>query len=306
MDDLVTHDALTAEIDIRPSDVGTFVDTGGTTGPSKGCMLSHNYHEAAARQIAICWGRAPTDVLWTPLPLFHYNALVTAVLGALIVGGSSAIYRRFSVSNFWPEMNRTGATITSTLGTWPTCSSRRRPARDAPVGLPEANTSLRLLGAAPLAVQVDALIRERFGIETFSGAYGVTEAQPSPGPAAAWSTGPTRRRGQLGLLRRPIFDDEDGRSPPTGRRDRDPPQPSPRHVRGLLGAARGDGATSATGGTTRATIGRVDEDGYLYFVDRKATTCAAGARTSRASRSRASSWPTGRWPTWWCTPCPVT
>ena len=55
--------------------------------------------------------------MWTPLPLFHFNAIVTAVLGPLVYGGRAAIYRRFSVSNFWPEMNRVGATVTSTLGT---------------------------------------------------------------------------------------------------------------------------------------------------------------------------------------------
>ena len=80
-------------------------------------MLSHNYHEALARQIGICWRRTADDVVWTPLPLFHFNAIVTAVLGPLVFGGRAAIYRRFSVSNFWPEMNRVGATITSTLGT---------------------------------------------------------------------------------------------------------------------------------------------------------------------------------------------
>ncbi len=53
---------------VRPSDLATFVYTGGTTGPSKGCMLSHNYHEALARQIGICWRRTADDVVWTPLP----------------------------------------------------------------------------------------------------------------------------------------------------------------------------------------------------------------------------------------------
>ena len=141
---------------VRPSDLATFVYTGGTTGPSKGCMLSHNYHEALARQIGICWRRTADDVVWTPLPLFHFNAIVTAVLGPLVYGGRAAIYRRFSVSNFWPEMNRTGATITSTLGTMayllahdvdrPRCRGRARPRRTRRCGC---------IGAAPLPVEVD-------------------------------------------------------------------------------------------------------------------------------------------------------
>ena len=53
---------------IRPADLATFIYTGGTTGLSKGCMLSHNYHEALARQIGICWRRTADDVVWTPLP----------------------------------------------------------------------------------------------------------------------------------------------------------------------------------------------------------------------------------------------
>jgi carnitine-CoA ligase len=102
---------------VRASDLGTFIYTGGTTGPSKGCMLTHRYHEVLSRQIGICWRRTADDVVWTPLPMFHFNAIVTAVLGPLIYGGRAAIERRFSVSRFWPEMNRTGATVTSTLGT---------------------------------------------------------------------------------------------------------------------------------------------------------------------------------------------
>ena len=112
VDDLLGADDKAPSVDIRPSDLGTFVYTGGTTGLSKGCMLSHNYHAALARQIGICWERTAHDVVWTPLPLFHFNALITAVCGTLVFGGRGAISRRFSVSDFWPEMNRVGATVT--------------------------------------------------------------------------------------------------------------------------------------------------------------------------------------------------
>nr|MDT0665650.1 AMP-binding protein [Micromonospora sp. DSM 115978] len=176
-DDLLAADRLADPVERRPSDLATFIYTGGTTGLSKGCMLSHNYHEALARQIGYCWGRTADDVIWTPLPLFHFNALTTAVLGALVFGGRSAIYRRFSVSNFWPEMNRTGATMTSTLGTMAYLLAHDVDRPEMPrSGAAEANTSLRLMGAAPLPPEVDDVIKSRFGIDTFSGAYGVTEA----------------------------------------------------------------------------------------------------------------------------------
>ncbi|MCU1353008.1 MAG: AMP-dependent synthetase and ligase, partial [Acidimicrobiales bacterium] len=212
---LLAAESTRPPVQIRPSDLGTFVYTGGTTGPSKGCMLSHNYHEAAARQIGICWSRNADDVLWTPLPLFHYNALVTAVLGALVFGGRSAIYRRFSVSNFWPEMNRTGATITSTLGTMAYLLAKDTDRPEMPrSGAPEANTSLRLLGAAPMPVEVDTIFRERFGITTFSGAYGVTEAS-----LISWSPSGLRNRpNAAGVINDEyfdvrIFDDDDNELP---------------------------------------------------------------------------------------------
>ena len=53
----------TAPARARPSSLATFVYTGGTTGPSKGCMLSHRYHEVLARQIGICWRRTAEDVV---------------------------------------------------------------------------------------------------------------------------------------------------------------------------------------------------------------------------------------------------
>src|SRR5919108_875875 len=131
-------------------------------------MLSHNYHEALTRQIGTCWERTADDVVWTPLPLFHFNALTTAVLGPLVFGGRSAIYRRFSVSNFWLEINRTGATITSTLGTMAYLLAHDVDRPEMPrSGASEANTTLRLLGAAPLPVEIDTIIRDRFGIATF-------------------------------------------------------------------------------------------------------------------------------------------
>ena len=57
-------------------------------------MLTHNYHGALARQIGVCWDRTSEDVAWTPLPLYHFNALTTVVIGTLLYGGRGAIYRQ--------------------------------------------------------------------------------------------------------------------------------------------------------------------------------------------------------------------
>jgi carnitine-CoA ligase len=271
--DLLTADAAPPAVDIDPSDLGTFIYTGGTTGPSKGCMLSHNYHEALTRQIGICWERTADDVVWTPLPLFHFNAITTAVLGPLVWGGRSAIYRRFSVSNFWPEMNRTGATVTSTLGTMAYLLAHDVDRPEMPLsGAPEANTSLRLIGAAPMPVEVDDVIRTRFGITTFSGAYGVTEAS-----LISWQPHGVRNKpNAAGVINDEyfdvrIFDDADNEVPrgTEGEIVIRPKRPEVMFA-GYWGRPEATVSTSRNWWYHTGDIGVVDDEDFLFFVDRKA------------------------------------
>jgi crotonobetaine/carnitine-CoA ligase len=257
----------------RPADLATFIYTGGTTGPSKGCMLSHRYHEVLARQIGVCWERTADDVVWTPLPLFHFNAIVTAVLGPLIYGGRAAIERRFSVSRFWPEMNRTGATITSTLGTMAYLMAHDADHPAMPKsGAPDANRSLRLIGAAPLPVEVDTILRERFGVETFSGAYGVTEAS-----LVSWQPPGVRNRpNAAGIVNDEYFDvrifDDDDHELPRGTTGEIVLRPKRPHsmFEGYWSRPEATVEASRNWWYHTGDVGRIDEDDYLYFVDRKA------------------------------------
>jgi len=272
-DQLLGADDKPPSVDIRPSELGTFVYTGGTTGPSKGCMLSHNYHAVLARQIGICWERTPDDVVWTPLPLFHFNALITAVCGTLLFGGRGAIYRRFSVSDFWPEMNRVGATVTSTLGTMAYLLANDVDRPEMPrSGVPEANSTLRLMGAAPMPASLDALIRERFGIETFSGAYGVTEAS-----LISWQPPGIRNKPDAaGVVNDEYFDtrifDDDDNELPRGTDGEIVVRPKRPHVmfEGYWGRPEATVETSRNWWYHTGDIGRIDDDGFLFFVDRKA------------------------------------
>src|SRR3954451_2801658 len=157
------------DVDVYPADLACFIYTAGTTGPSKGCMLPHNYIVALADQIARAWQRKDDDVVLTPLPLFHFNAISVCVVGTLLVGGRAVIVRRFSVSNFWPEIKRTGATMVSMLGSPAILIAN---AADHP---DQEGHRLRLCAAAPMPPDTDRLWRARFGCKTFSAGYGLTE-----------------------------------------------------------------------------------------------------------------------------------
>ena len=271
--DLGDVDPRQPGVTVRPSDLATFIYTGGTTGPSKGCMLTHNYHEALARQVGLCWERTADDVVWTPLPLYHFNALTTVVVGTVLYGGRGAIYRKFSVSNFWPEMNRVGATITSTLGTMAYLLAHDVDRPEMPrSGRPEANQTLRLLGAAPMPVEVDDVINERFGVTTFSGAYGVTEAS-----LVSWQPpGVANKPNAAGVINEEyfdvrIFDDDDGELP-RGTDGEVVVRPTRPHVmfEGYWGRPEVTVETSRNWWYHTGDIGRIDDEGYLFFVDRKA------------------------------------
>jgi crotonobetaine/carnitine-CoA ligase len=211
--------------------------------------------------------------VWTPLPLYHYNAILTAVLGPMLSGGRSAISRKFSVSAFWPEMNRVGATITSTLGTMAYLLAHDIDRPEMPrSGAPQANTTLRTLGAAPMPVEVERIITERFGVRTFSGAYGVTEAS-----LISWQPpGVSNRPNAAGILNDEYFDvrifDDDDNELPAGTDGEIVIRPKRPHVmfEGYWGRPDATVATSGNWWYHTGDIGHVDDDRYLYFVDRKA------------------------------------
>ncbi|MFE4667541.1 AMP-binding protein [Streptomyces sp. NPDC056716] len=270
--DLLTASGPRPGVVVRPADLGTIVYTGGTTGPSKGCALSHQYHLSIARQIIDSWGRTPDDVVWSPLPLFHFNAISCLLTGTLLSGGRAALARRFSVSGFWPEINRTGATIASMLGSLAVLVAK---ADDHPQakngGARTSNTTLRLVTGAPMPPETDQIFRTRFGAATFSNAYGTTEAS-----LISWlPAGNPGRPGSAGLVNAEAFVvgvfDEDDRAVPIGAEGEIVCRPRKPHVmfEGYWNRPEATVAAWRNLWFHTGDIGRLDEDGYLYFVDRK-------------------------------------
>jgi len=258
--------ALT-EVEVKPADLTMLIYTAGTTGPSKGCMMSHNYLCNLARQGIETSGRRADELNWTCLPLFHLNATATSVLGSLLLGGTCAIAPRFSVSGFWGEIERTGARTANLLGPMIPLIAQMD---DTPEML-RCHGQLRIARGAPFPPDLERTWRERFGVEvTGTPGYGLSEA-------ALITTVPLGVEAPPGTsgMRNDDFDvrifDDDDHELADGEVGEIVCRPRRPHVM-FEGYWRRPEATVAVMRNQwfhSGDLGRFDDDGFLVFVDRK-------------------------------------
>jgi crotonobetaine/carnitine-CoA ligase len=256
------------EAQITPDQLAMLVYTSGTTGASKGCMIPHNMACNMGWNAVLTRGYGPDEVLWSPLPLFHLNAIAVSVVTGLIAQCRVAIAPRFSVSQFWPEVERSGATVVSLLGSM---ASLIADAPDSDAAR-RCRGQLRRVNAAPFPPSVVDKWRDRFGLKTGgAGAYGMTEAATISGLRGDEPPGPPGSSGRVGRdfdVR--IFDDNDNEQPAgtAGEIVCRPLRPN----------IMFQGYWNRPADTVKAwrnlwfhtgDLGRLDEDGFLYFVDRK-------------------------------------
>ncbi len=100
---------------LGPGDLFTILYTSGTTGLSKGVCCPHAQYFWWGAYTGWQLDLREGDVLDTPLPLFHTNAL-NCFFQALLYGATQVVETRFSVSGFWPALGQSGATVTYLLG----------------------------------------------------------------------------------------------------------------------------------------------------------------------------------------------
>ncbi len=252
---------------VGPGDLSMLIYTSGTTGPSKGCMISHGYACNLARQYLRSTALTARDVLWTALPLFHMNATATTVLGTAMVRARAVIYPRFSVSGFWPDIKRSGATAANMLGSMAPLLA------DAAEN--EAATQcfgqLRLVNSAPFPKPLQDRWRRRFGVTHMGSAgYGLTEAAMVVTSRIGQDCPP----GAAGLRNddfEVIIADEDDRPLPAGQSGEVLVRPLRPNVMfsGYWNRPEATLAIMRNMWLHTGDIGKFEADGTFYFVDRK-------------------------------------
>jgi crotonobetaine/carnitine-CoA ligase len=251
----------------RPQDLACLIYTSGTTGPSKGCMLSYNFMCNLARLQLRAGPAGPDDVTITPLPLFHLNALSVGIISNILVGARVCVVPRFSVSNFWPEVERSGATMASILGSMGNLLAQ---ADDHPAML-RCVGQIHTVRGNPFTEETKTIWRERFGARQVGGnGYGLTEAcvvtsLPGGDYAAPGSSG--KRIPDFDVR---IFDENDCELPP-GVAGEIVVRPLRPHIMFEGYWRRPEDTLKVMRNMWLHTgdIGKFDEDGFFYFVDRK-------------------------------------
>jgi len=87
-------------------DLAMIMLTSGTTGRSKGCMLTHGNLLSNAQSLAALWRIGASDVVFNALPIYHTHGLVIATNAALVAGASMWFLPEFSVPDALPFVSR--------------------------------------------------------------------------------------------------------------------------------------------------------------------------------------------------------
>lgn len=257
-------------VEIDPvHDLAALPFSSGTTGVNKGVMLTHQNLHANVRQLAdraedntVCHD----DVVLVHLPLFHIYGMTVLMQQALYVGATQVMMGRFDMAEFLSLIQDHKVTALFTAPPVGVGLSQTALVNDYDV------SSIRFImfGAAPMSADLQLRIANRLGCTVIQG-YGLTETSPV---THMDFTDERMKPGSIG----PVLPDIEQRvvDMETGLVDLGPNELGELLLRGaniMRGYYNQPDATAAAidshGWFRTGDLVKVDEDGYVYVLDRK-------------------------------------
>ena len=159
--------------DVKIGDVFLYVYTSGTTGFPKPAIVRHARFTAGGHSLAILLGETPDDCVYAPTPLYHGYANFVGFSPAFHKGACFASRRKFSASEFLPDVQRHGVTIFCYVGELCRYLMRTPPSPE------DRKHKIRIATGPGLRPDIWRAFRDRFGIATIIDSYGQTEGNIS-------------------------------------------------------------------------------------------------------------------------------
>ena len=252
---------------VAPTDISMLQYTSGTTGNPKGVQVTHQMYVSAGQGFALWTQATPDDRFFTCLPYFHANAQYYSTMGTLAAGATLIVQDRFSASRFWDQVRDARATVVNFIGMMMPVLAKNDPRPD------DADNTVRLFYGSPaFSPEFLADFEQRFGTDIIVG-FGMTETcygtiEAIRGDRRPNSSGQPRRHPDAAFENTVRIVDDGGNPVANGQ----PGEITIRNPATMAGYWRNETETSASlrdGWLFTGDLGWLDDDNYLYFVDRK-------------------------------------
>jgi len=166
--ELMNSPAEKLQVDLKGNDPQMIIYTSGTSGAAKGVVEPHSMIYLNAREYVEAMRVNSEDTFYTCLPLFHANARILSIYPALLLGTKVVIYKKFSASRFWDQIKKAGATVFNSLGAIATFIYNQ------PMREDDGDNPVRVCAAFPMPIEIYEDFEKRYNLKVVEG-YGLTE-----------------------------------------------------------------------------------------------------------------------------------
>ncbi|KAJ3576576.1 hypothetical protein NPX13_g3655 [Xylaria arbuscula] len=161
----------------KARDMAGLIYTSGTTGLPKAAIISWTKVTTGGAFVKGWMHTKPSDILYTPMPLYHSSALLIGFFHCLEAQATFAVGKKFSTKTFWKDVRRHNATIIQYVGETCRYLLAAKPDMDPTTGENlDKKHKVRLALGNGLRPDVWARFQERFGIEGIAEFYSATES----------------------------------------------------------------------------------------------------------------------------------